>query len=85
MSNLHLRRLDEKLFQQLKDTASHQNVSVNTLVLNLIRQGLGLSQRPRTTIYHDLDRFAATWTSTEAKAFMKNISDFEKIDEDLWK
>ena len=85
MSNIHLRRLDDKPLSQLKQTASLQNISVNTLILNLIQEGLGISRHKRARTYHDLDKLAGTWTAAEAKAFAKNTKDFERIDEDLWK
>ena len=85
MTNLHLRGLDEPLVTQLKQTAAHQGMSLNSLILNMLRQSLGLSMHPKVIIYHDLDQLADTWTRDEAKTFMKNISHFEKIDADLWK
>lgn len=85
MTNIHLRRLDAELVQQLKQTASHQHISVNTLILNLIQQGLGISQTRKAVIYHDLDKLSGTWTKAEAKAFTQSISDVEQIDKDLWK
>lgn len=85
MSNIHLRGLDEPLAYQLKQVATHQKMSVNTLILNILRQNFGLTQHRRTVVYHDLDKFASTWTSQEAKLFMDDIADFEQVDETLWK
>ena len=85
MNNIHLRGLDNQLIQRLKQTAADQNTSVNTLVLKILKQNLGLTQQYKTTTYHDLDKLAGTWTSREAKEFMSKISDFEQIDEELWK
>ncbi|TAK74533.1 MAG: hypothetical protein EPO11_06715 [Gammaproteobacteria bacterium] len=85
MTNIHLRRLDEKLIFQLKQTASSQNISVNTLILNLIAQGLGVEKSPRKLTHHELDKLAGTWTAKEAETFMKTMTDFEQIDKELWK
>ena len=85
MSNIHLRGLDDRLTHQLKQVAVDQSVSVNTLILNILRQGLGLSRQHRNIVYHDLDKLAGTWTGSEAEKFMKNIADFESIDKALWK
>ena len=85
MSNLHLRGLDEPLINQLKQKAAHQGMSLNSLILNMLRQNLGLIAHHKIQIYHDLDSLAGTWAKDEAKTFMKNISPFEKIDADLWK
>lgn len=85
MANIHVRGLDDQLIQRLKQIACQQNMSVNTLILNIIQQRLGGQPRLKAIIYHDLDKLAGTWASGEAKAFMKSISDFEEIDKDIWK
>jgi hypothetical protein len=84
-ANIHLRGISEQLFHTLKQTASEQNISTNKLILNLLQQTLGLLPARPPRIYHDMDSLAGTWSSQEAKEFLKNTSDFEKIDEELWK
>jgi hypothetical protein len=83
--NIHLRGVEPALINQLKKQAAHQRTSVNTLILQLLNQSLGLTKDRQIKIYHELDKLAGTWKKQEAKSFLKNISDFEKIDEDLWK
>lgn len=83
--NVHLRGLDDQLFNSLKQTASIQKISMNRLVLNLLRQSLGFTKDHKTCIYHDLDELAGTWSTQETKEFLHNISDFEHIDPELWK
>lgn len=85
ISNIHLRKIDENLMAALKQEALERKVSVNTLILILLRYGLGLDQRRKLPVYHDLDSFIGTWSSADLKEFKRNVADFEKIDEDLWK
>ncbi|GEM_PF-6491392 len=35
-------------------------------------------------VYHDLDALAGTWTDREADDFLRDVSDFDKVDENLW-
>jgi hypothetical protein len=42
-------------------------------------------QKNKVSAYHDLNKFFGTWSPEEAKIFANNLSDFEKIDGDLWK
>lgn len=84
MLNIHLRNIDNQLIKHLKLEASKNEVSMNTLILNLLRKGLGLVQE-RAVTYHDLDTLAGTWTKQQAKEFSSEISHFEHIDKEIWK
>lgn len=83
-SNFNLRNIAPDVMALLKKEASKQNLSVNSLILQSIEQRLGISQKAKKPIYHDLDSLAGTWSESDKKAFDKNIEPFEKIDEELW-
>ena len=83
-SNFNLRNIAPDVMALLKKEASKQNLSVNSLILQSIEQRLGISQKAKKTIYHDLDSLAGTWSDSDKKAFDLNIEPFEKIDEELW-
>jgi hypothetical protein len=83
-SNIHLRCVDQKMMIRLKQEAKNRNMSVNKLILVLLKGTLGLSHEQTKIVHHDLDKFAGTWSKQEAKKFLKSIEYFEKIDEDLW-
>ena len=83
-SNIHLRGIDKLLLSRLKQEAAEQDVSVNSLVLQLLKQALGLATQRHVSVYHDLDKLAGTWSKQEAKTFTKSVADFEKIDKDIW-
>jgi len=82
-SNLHLRGIDSTLMGQLKKQAMEQQISVNSFILQLLKQSLGLTTQRKLAVYHDLDQLAGTWTKQEAKSFLKNTAEFELIDKVL--
>ena len=84
-TNIHLRNVDTKLLARLKNESVKENVSMNTYILSLLRRSLNLTTEYPTKTYDDLDKFAGTWNKEDAKAFSQTITDFEKIDKDIWK
>jgi len=87
MSNLSLRGLDPDTVLELKALARKENASVNTLVLRLIRQGLGHGElpRPQRRSYDDLDALAGSWSDDDAAIFHDATAAFSKVDTSLWK
>ncbi len=85
MADLSLRGLDEVTAKRLRSEAKRRGLSINSLVIQLIREGVG-TKRPEVSRapFSDLDRLAGTWSKDEAERFMKAVSDFEQIDRDLW-
>lgn len=84
MTTMTLRGIDTSLASTLKDLARQEGVSLNTLVLRLIREATGIDKHQRTMIYHDLDSLAGTWTAEEEDAFTTAIQPLEAIDPELW-
>lgn len=84
MLNFNLRGISPQVMRTLKREAEKQDTSVNLLILKLVEKGIGYSHEVERPIYHDLDKFAGTWTAADAKDFAKNTKDFEKIDKDIW-
>jgi len=86
MTNLSIRGLDDKSLAALKRRAAQEEASVNTLVLRLIEQGLGLRRAKPALIRHDdLDDLAGSWGSKETRDFERATAPFTKIDAELWK
>ena len=84
MSTICLRGIDETVKERLKHEASQAGISVNALILKFIHKAIGQGAT-RHRQYHDLDQFAGSWSEEEAAQFLTSISDFEKIDEEMWK
>jgi hypothetical protein len=84
MANLSLRGLDEEMKECLRSEARRRNLSVNTLLLHLIRQGIGLAGDGNRPKYHDLDDLAGTWSAADAEEFTAATAAFGEIDAELW-
>lgn len=83
-SNFNLRNVAPNVMLLLKREATKQKVSINSLILQIIEQRLGIAQPTKKTIFHDLDHLAGTWSNKDKKVFDDKIKSFEKIDKDLW-
>ena len=86
MATLSIRGLDAKALAELKARAAREDASVNSLVLALIRQGLG-HQRAKPVIrrHDDLDALAGGWKAEEASDFERAAVSFSQVDPHLWK
>ncbi len=86
MTSLSIRGLDDIALAELKTRAAKENASVNTLVVRLIEQGLGL-RRAKTALrrYDDLDALAGAWNPEEAAEFEQATAIFAETDPGLWK
>jgi plasmid stability protein len=86
MANLSIRGLDDKALAALKRRAAQEEASVNTLVVRLIEQGLGLRRTKPSLVRHDdLDALAGTWREQDVGAFERPTAPFAKVDAELWK
>ena len=86
MTTLSIRGPDGKALAKLKRRAAQGDASVNTLVVRLIEQGLGLRRaKPSLTRHDDLDVLAGTWRKQDASAFEQATAPFAKVDAELWK
>mgnify|MGYP001219783066 CR=1 FL=1 len=85
MANLSIRGLDHEALDELKARASRENASVNTLVLQLIDQGLGRRRvKPSVRRHSDLDSLAGSWRQSDAAAFEGATAPLREVDEKLW-
>jgi len=69
----------------IKEKAAKEGMSINALMLKILREALKIGVRKRGIEYNDLDALAGTWNDKDTKEFERSISVFEKIDENLWK
>ena len=85
MTTLSIRGLDAQSLAELKKRAALEDASVNSLVLKLIDQGLGLlPAKPALKRHHDLDTLAGTWSAAEAAEFEAAIGPLQQVDSGLW-
>lgn len=84
-TSMTLRGLDEALTAALKEKARQEDASVNSVMLRILKESLGIEKKQRSAVYHDLDHLAGTWSAGDAAEFEHVTAVFEKVDEDMWK
>ena len=84
MTTMSIRGLDDQVLAQLKNQASQEGSSLNSLVLRLL-QGAG-KPVPSQTLkkFDDLDALAGTWSDDDAVAFAHHTAAFSEIDTAQW-
>lgn len=85
MGAMTIRGLDDTTISALKEKAKQDGMSINATLVKILRKELGMEKKRHTVVYHDLDHLAGTWDKKDFSEFQKNVRDFEKIDEEMWK
>lgn len=82
MKALTIRKVDATLARAIERERARRGTSLNTTVIDLLRQALGLeSDAPRS---NGLRKLAGTWSAEELAQFEAHTAAFERIDEELW-
>jgi hypothetical protein len=85
MKAITIRGIDSSISSKLKQVAKNENKSVNQLVLDIIKQNIGMQKRKKYTItYDDLDHLFGIWTDAEFNKIQSIIDGQRKIDRELW-
>ena len=85
MKSFPLRGLDEELDVTLKKVSKKTSPSINQLILNILREKLGLNKKKtHTQEYDDLNSLLGTWSEGEFAEFEATQIEFNKIDDELW-
>ena len=74
-----LRGVSDELAERLRNVAQARGESVNSTVLRILEEALGVNARQER-----LARYA-TWTAEDLKEFERALADQRRVDEDLWK
>jgi hypothetical protein len=82
MRQLTIRGVTDDLARALEQARKQRGSSLNQTVLELLRQGLGLSSN---RFDNGLSKLAGTWTKKEFHDFEKNVAAFNQVDEEIWK
>ena len=86
MSNLSIRGIDPALATTLKQQAQASGISVNQLVLDVLKEHTGLHKKKHfTQKFHDLDFLFGQWTDSEFHQIQGKIDSESQIDDELWK
>ncbi len=76
-----IRGVSPAVDEAARDLARRSRQSLNATLLDALRRGLGLEDKP--VDLHDLDDLAGTWA--EDPEFDRAMELFESVDEDLWR
>ena len=86
MKAVTIRGVDPELAKILKATATTQGKSVNQLVLDILKEGLGLKKEKKyTREYDDLNDLFGRWSEDEFQRIQSKINQERQIDQDLWR
>lgn len=85
MPAITLRNLSPELGRMIQQHARAFHTSLNKAVISLLEERVGLARRHETTLSHDLDHLAGSWTKQEAVAFEKALARQRAIDEEWWR
>lgn len=85
MATMTLRGIDDRTAAALKEKARKESTSVNTLMLRIIKESLGMEKKKRGVVYDDLDHLAGTWSKEDAAEFERATAVFERVDEEMWR
>jgi len=86
MRSLSIRGVDDRLATLLKREAAAGHKSVNQLVLETLRERVGLDKKKRfTEEYHELDHLFGRWSEEEYSLIQGKVDAERRIDEELWK
>lgn len=84
MKAVTLRNLPPQLDRTIRQRAKKRGVSVNKVVISLLQDHLGESDRKPVRRYHDLDELAGSWSKQEAAAFERTLAKQRGIDPEMW-
>jgi ribosomal protein S24E len=85
MKTITVRRLEPSLAKKLKQVANKEGKSVNQLVIETIKQYLGMKKERRfTVVYHDMDHIFGRWSEEEFEQIQGKIDSERKVDKELW-
>jgi ribosomal protein S24E len=85
MKAITIRGIDPSVLSKLKQLAKNENKNVNQLVLDMIKQNIGMQKGKKySKKYDDLDHLFGIWTDAEFNKIQGIIDSQRKIDRELW-
>ena len=85
MKAITIRGIDASVSSKLKQVAKDEKKSVNQLVLDMIKQNIGMQKRKKyTKKYNDLNHLFGKWADAEFDKVQGIIDSQRKIDRELW-
>lgn len=85
MKAVTLRNPPTALDRTIRQRAKRQGVSVNKVVISLLQDHFGESERKLARRYRDLAELVRLWSKQEAEAFGRALAKQRGIDPEMWK
>lgn len=84
MKSITVHGLDDDLDAGIRDRARTEGLSLNKTIKLLVRQALGIGERPPDR-RGDFQDFLGIWTAAEVEAFDLATQGFDQVDDADWK
>jgi len=85
MKAITIRGIDSSVSSRLKQVAKNEKKSVNQLVLDIIKQNIGMQKSKKyTKVHDDLDHLFGIWTDAEFEKIQGFVDSQRKIDGEWW-
>ena len=85
MKAVTIRGVEPEMAQKLKITAKEKGLSVNQLIIDLIKTNLGLKKEKEfSREYDDLDDLFGRWSDDEFEEINAAVTHGRQIDPELW-
>ena len=86
MKAVTIRGVGPEVADKLKLTAAKQGKSINQLVLEIVKEGLGLKKGKKfSREYDDLNNLFGSWSDDEFRKIHTKIDQERQVDQELWK
>ncbi len=78
-----IRNVPDRTDRRLREAAVEYGTSLNSVTLQALNQGLGLSDESVMHLHHDLDDLIGSWVPDSECD--KALEEMDRIDPELWK
>jgi hypothetical protein len=82
MTQVTIRQVEEKWVAKAKAKAAERGVSMNTVLKEAVKRGLGIVEKKST---NGLERFAGSCPDEFGDEWKKSMEVFNEVDEKSWK
>ena len=82
MAYLTVRNIPADLARAIEREKRRRGVSLNQTAIDLLRRALGLEEAERS---NGLAALAGGWSAEDLARFEAAVTDFERVDEELWR
>jgi hypothetical protein len=83
MADFLLRDIDERVAERIKEIARQRGWPLNDVILNLLKQALGLSEPEPAPVPGDIARLLGSWDDAETRAFNEAMNAFSGLPDDV--